>query len=189
MRDIVLSICQNTDFRVTGGFSSESVRIAGTLVRMYGATNDDIQQVLKIDDHTFTSWLSIHPEFADEIQAARDEVNSQHVEASLLKRAIGYEAQEEEESTTPKGTTHTIKRVHIPGDVAAQKFFLNKRSSRRWPEKQEQGDAHQREFVQILNQISVSTQPLAHVHAQKTVNDGGRDKGTQASELSQGDTI
>jgi hypothetical protein len=154
-----------------------------------GATNKDIYSFFKIDDTTFAAWRNTYPEFDAAIQDARDAINSGKVEQALLKRAVGYEATEEEESINAKGTVKkTTRKVHIPGDVSAQKFFLEKRSGRRWPAKKEEGEGH-KTFVAILNNISANTVPLAHVHAQKTVNMGGDTKGTQARPELPRDTI
>lgn len=190
MRDLLLSIVADVNRKFSKPYSLEYARMAASMVKVYGASDAELYRHFDVDKMTFRKWIIEYPELRDAIQQARDEVNSELVERSLLKRAIGYEAEEHEESINAKGTIKTTKKkVHIPGDVAAQKFFLEKRSSRRWPAKKEEGGEGHKTFVAILNQISANNVPLAHVHAKRTVAIGGDSEGTQARPVLPGDTI
>lgn len=93
---------------------------AATKVAEWGATGDEIADVLGVAPSTVDEWLSSDLEFSGPIKQARD-WSDQAVVRSLRHRAMGYEA----------------NGVHIPAHPTAQIFWLKNRDQKRWRDKVE----------------------------------------------------
>ena len=91
-----------------------------------GLTDEQICNNLNISIQTFYTYKSKYIEFFEAIKKGK-EVADVEVENALFKRAIGYKYKE------------VIKEVEkeMPGDVAAQIFWLKNRKSSKWKDKQD----------------------------------------------------
>lgn len=99
-----------------------------------GCTDEMVAHNLGISKVTLYKYMKEHPELSTLLKRAKEVVDIQ-VENALLKRALGYEA--EEVTTGPQGVV--IKRIvkHIPPDTTAQIFWLKNRKPDDWRDKRE----------------------------------------------------
>lgn len=124
---------------------------------VFGADDKKIAEFFKVAESTINKWKLNHPEFSESIKKGKDKFDTEHVEAALLKRALGYtyiEAHKEnyEESSILKPTrvvTKAIKKEVVP-DVIAQIFWLKNRHPARWQDKQEHEHGG---FLKILHEF------------------------------------
>lgn len=103
-----------------------------------GMIDTEIQKELGIAKQTFYTWRKKYPEFDEACRTSKNFVDSL-VEDSLLKNALGYEAEEEKVITQIDAETgeeklfkREIIRKHIKGDTTAQIFWLKNRQKDRW---------------------------------------------------------
>lgn len=98
-----------------------------------------------INPDTFYDWKKEKPDFCEQIKKARDEFQAtitNRLEATLWKRAMGYEVSETEtEYTTDKNGTRRIKAQktktkQIQPDTAALIFALTNVAPNKWVNKQ-----------------------------------------------------
>ena len=105
-----------------------------------GLTDEQIFKNLGISRDTFYKYKEKYTDFSDALKKGK-EVADIEVENALFKRAIGYKYKEvikEVKEIDGKKTTY-IKEVvkEMPGDVAAQIFWLKNRKSSKWKDKQD----------------------------------------------------
>ncbi|MCL4592948.1 transposase [Fusobacterium nucleatum YWH7053] len=105
-----------------------------------GLTDEQICNNLNISIQTFYTYKSKYIEFFEAIKKGK-EVADIEVENALFKRAIGYKYKEvikEVKEIDGKKSTY-IKEVtkEMPGDVAAQIFWLKNRKPSKWKDKQD----------------------------------------------------
>lgn len=109
--------------------------------RIHAASGKDdaaIAKALGVSVTTLRNWRQEHPSFHLAIQQGRDTWNVTAVEESLVKRAIGYEVEEESLVEGGKyGNQLTTTRRHIPADTRAAQFVLTNRAPERWKLRQE----------------------------------------------------
>jgi len=98
-----------------------------------GLSNEQIAQNLSIAPATLYQWQRRYPEFAEALARGKDVVDTE-VENALLKRALGYDY--DDQVATPSGHVVTVQR-HMPGDVRAQTLWLTSRRRDRWANRQE----------------------------------------------------
>lgn len=99
----------------------------------FSASPGECAAVFGVQAETVRNWMNQHPDFRQAIEDISFHLNLR-VENALLKTACGCEYTEVKDS---EGfVTRTTKLV--PGNVAAQKFWLTNRSPDRWKEKIEQ---------------------------------------------------
>ena len=103
-----------------------------------GNINKEIANKMGINNATLYEWQNRFSEFADAIKKGKKVIDEQ-VENSLLKRAMGYQYEEETWGTNHEGDMVVVKRViksQAP-DVAAQIFWLKNRNPKEWRDKVE----------------------------------------------------
>jgi len=119
---------------------------AWDLCAEFGFTDKKLARVFDVDVATIQRWKKSHPEFSDSIRAGKDEYDSDAIEKSLRRRALGFRFSEttKELSALPdpetgKAKMITTKKVRkfIPPDTKAIEFWLRNRRNKRWPNKQE----------------------------------------------------
>ena len=99
----------------------------------FSASPGECAAVFGVQAETVRNWMNQHDDFRQAIDDISFHLNLK-VENALLKTACGYEYTEVKDS---EGfVTRTTKLV--PGNVAAQKFWLVNRSPDRWKDKIEQ---------------------------------------------------
>lgn len=105
-----------------------------------GLTDEQIFKNLGISRDTFYRYKEKYSDFFDSLKKGK-EVADIEVENALFKRAIGYKYKEvikEVKEIDGKKSTY-VKEVikEMPGDVAAQIFWLKNRKSSKWKDKQD----------------------------------------------------
>lgn len=105
-----------------------------------GLTDEQICKNLGIVKDTFYKYKEKYADFSDALKKGK-EVADIEVENALFKRAIGYKYKEvikEVKEVDGKKSTY-VKEVikEMPGDVAAQIFWLKNRKSSKWKDKQD----------------------------------------------------
>ena len=102
-----------------------------------GKSDEDIADELGISGTTLRNYRESHPSLHIAIQEGRDTWAVTAVEKSMIKRAIGYEVEEETEETSDKHGKKTIKtKKHIPADTKAGIFILTNRAPERYSNNQ-----------------------------------------------------
>lgn len=108
-----------------------------------GLINKEIANKMGVNTATLYEWQNRFPDFADAIKKGKKVIDEQ-VENSLLKRAIGYQYEEETWGKNHDGDMVVVKKVlksQAP-DVTAQIFWLKNRNPKEWRDKQEILNGH-----------------------------------------------
>lgn len=104
-----------------------------------GLTDEQISKNLGIAYSTFREYKNKYSAFSAVLKKGK-EIADIEVENALFKRAIGYRYKEKikEVKEIDGKKTVFIKEVEkeMPGDVAAQIFWLKNRKSNKWKDKQ-----------------------------------------------------
>lgn len=112
---------------------SEVIEQAGSLCRLFGATDEQIADFFKVSRQTVTNWKVRKPEFFATLKDSKAEADDK-VEVSLFKRATGY--------------TRTVERLgpggvvvpcveEMPPDPVSCIFWLKNRRPKQWRDKQD----------------------------------------------------
>ena len=120
-----------------------------------GLTDEQICKNLGISVDTFYRYKAKYSEFSEAIKKGK-EVADIEVENALFKRAIGYtykEVTKEVKDIDGKKSTF-IKEVTkvVPGDVAAQIFWLKNRKSNNWKDKRE-NENDDTKLMEVLDKL------------------------------------
>lgn len=125
-----------------------------------GLTDEQICKNLGISVDTFYRYKAKYSEFSEAIKKGKEvadiEVADIEVENALFKRAIGYtykEVTKEVKDIDGKKSTF-IKEVTkvVPGDVAAQIFWLKNRKSNNWKDKRE-NENDDTKLIEVLDKL------------------------------------
>ena len=104
-----------------------------------GFTDAQLARLFKVSEKTINNWKREHEPFVGAIRAGKEEFDSQTVEKSLLRRALGYEyeevIQERNNKTGRMLITRIVQKV-LHADVIACIFWLKNRNPDRWRDKQ-----------------------------------------------------
>lgn len=120
-----------------------------------GLTDEQIFKNLGISRDTFYKYKEKYTDFSDALKKGK-EVADIEVENALFKRAIGYtykEVTKEVKDIDGKKSTF-IKEVTkvVPGDVAAQIFWLKNRKSNNWKDKRE-NENDDTKLIEVLDKL------------------------------------
>ena len=100
-----------------------------------GLTDEQIAKNLGISIQTFYTYKEKYLEFFESLKKGKEVVDTE-VENALLKRALGYDYEEETTEELPDGRIKTkIVTKHIAGDTTAQIFWLKNRKPDVWRDK------------------------------------------------------
>ena len=100
-----------------------------------GLTDGQISQNIGINPATLYDWKKRFPKISDALKKGKEVVDIQ-VENALLKRALGYEYQEQKIEKSEKDGTKIVQTLkHVPGDTTAQIFWLKNRRPDKWRDK------------------------------------------------------
>jgi DNA-binding XRE family transcriptional regulator len=118
------------------------------LAEMYarnGLSDKQIAENLRISQETFYQYVKHRPEFSEALKRGKAPIDFE-VENALLKRAMGYEYEEEsteyvagiDENGKIKPTIKEkrIIKKQVPPDTGAAIFWLTNRQKDRWKQKQ-----------------------------------------------------
>lgn len=133
----------------------------GLLIRVEGwardgLTNEQIAENIGINVSTLYEWKKKYQELNDSLKSGK-EIIDRHVENALLKRALGYEYDEEHEIITPDGTTYKTIKKQVQPDTTAQIYWLKNRKPDVWRDRKEQkidintSDLSEDEINELLN--------------------------------------
>ncbi len=117
--------------------------------------DEKIAEELGIDGATFYRWKLKYQEFCEAVTMAKEDPDKA-VENALYRRAIGYTKRIKKQVPVSKGQglgselEEAYIDVHVPGDVTAQKFWLNNRRPETWREKVE----HNHSGEVTINQLT-----------------------------------
>lgn len=101
-----------------------------------GLTDEQIAKNMGIATSTFYEWKKKEKEFSETLKKGKEVVDFE-VENALLKRALGYEY--EEEIYENGILTKKVKKQVAP-DTTAQIFWLKNRQTKKWRDKVEIAD-------------------------------------------------
>ena len=102
-----------------------------------GLTDEQLAEKMGIGARTLYDWKLKYPQISQALKKGKEVVDIQ-VENALLKRALGYDFQEEKIEKSDKDGVKVVQTVkHIPPDTTAQIFWLKNRRPDRWRDKPE----------------------------------------------------
>lgn len=100
-----------------------------------GLTDEQIAEKCGCACSTLYDWKNKYPEISEALKKGKEVIDIQ-VENALLKRALGYEYQEERIEIGGKEGQKVIQTIkHIAPDVTAQIFWLKNRRPDKWRDK------------------------------------------------------
>jgi len=108
-----------------------------------GLINKQIANNMGINVATLYEWQDRFPEFADALRKGKKVIDVQ-VENSLLKRALGYQYEEDVYEADANGDFVVVKRVvktEAP-NTAAQIFWMKNRRPEEWRDKVDISNEH-----------------------------------------------
>ena len=107
-----------------------------------GLSDAQIAEKLGIKKTAFYTYVAKYPEFAEGLARGKAPVDIE-VENALLKKALGYDYEEEhttvqiDKDGKPTRKERKVVKRHYPPDAVALKFWLVNRKPKQWREKQE----------------------------------------------------
>ena len=102
-----------------------------------GLTDEQLAGKMGINPATLYDWENKYPKISEALKKGKEVVDIQ-VENALLKRALGYDYQEQRIEKSDKDGTKIIQTIrHIPADTTAQIFWLKNRRPDKWRDKPE----------------------------------------------------
>lgn len=117
-----------------------------------GLTDEQLAQKMDINPSTLYDWKKKYSKISEALKKGKEIVDIQ-VENALLKRALGYDYQEEKIEKSDKDGVKIVQTLkHIPPDTTAQIFWLKNRRPDKWRDKPAIAAAADRE-VQIIDDL------------------------------------
>ena len=101
-----------------------------------GLTDEQIAKNIGIATSTFYEWKKKEKEFSEALKKGKEVIDFE-VENALLKRALGYEYEEE---TYENGILTKKVKKQVAPDTTAQIFWLKNRQVKKWRDKVEIAD-------------------------------------------------
>ena len=101
-----------------------------------GLTDEQIAKNMGIAPSTLYEWKKKSKEFSESLKKGKEVIDFE-VENALLKRALGYEYEEE---TYENGILTKKVKKHVAPDTTAQIFWLKNRQVKKWRDKVEIAD-------------------------------------------------
>lgn len=140
--------------------------------RREGMTVEEIAlRQVGVSFSTWRRWVKESPELDQALRQSQDAVNAA-VEASLLKRALGYEVDEETFELVEGEMRRTkVVRKHVPPDTKACLAWLYSRRSDRWRSQQEPLDGSSR-VAEAVDAVTVAIEEAATLPAPEGDQDG-----------------
>ena len=124
-----------------------------------GLNDKQIASNIGVSQTTYYDWIKRFPEFSKAIKKGKRPVDFE-VENALLKRALGYEYTEVQETARMVGDKLIEKKVtrtkkHVPADTAAAIFWLRNRKTEQWKQRPElyQDAVNNEQFDEVLKKL------------------------------------
>ena len=128
-------------------FKPEYAEQAFQVCSQFGADDKALAEFFKVGEKTINNWKKAYPAFLGAVKTGKDIFDSEKVEASLLKRAIGYKYDEIHKEAVyvqrdglriyEEAYQTRIITKEVAPDVTAQIFWLKNRQKNRWRDRQE----------------------------------------------------
>lgn len=100
-----------------------------------GKTNQQMADIVGVAESTIRHWMSMDFEFSAAVKELKQDAD-ELVEASLLKRSIGYDVIDTEDIKNEDDQIITLeKKRHIPADPTSIKFWLTNRQREKYTDK------------------------------------------------------
>lgn len=100
-----------------------------------GLTDEQIAHNMGITRKTLYEWKDKYSDICNALKKGKEVVDLM-VENALLKRALGYDWEEQRVEISPNGKKKGIQTTrHVPGDVTAQIIWLKNRRPDKWRDK------------------------------------------------------
>ncbi|MEE9356524.1 MAG: helix-turn-helix domain-containing protein [Methylococcaceae bacterium] len=114
-------------------YKEEYNELAEKACKIFGADDKKLAKFLEVCKSTITTWKKKHPEFLASIKKGKDFYDTNEVEGSLLRRALGYKVTETHKVLDEKTGEIITKEVikHVVSDTAIL-FWLKNRNPKRW---------------------------------------------------------
>lgn len=100
-------------------------------IALRGLTDDEMAIMMNISSDLLESWKIYYPTFAKAIEDGRTRADVEVVQA-LHKNAVGHTYETDEVVKTRTGGMVVTVSKHVPGETAAQKFWLQNRQPAHW---------------------------------------------------------
>lgn len=113
--------------------ADEGLTLAADYARQ-GLTNAEIAARMGVSPRTLKAWRGKSPALDAAIHHGRDWASAA-VEGALLRRALGYTAEELTIEDSPSGEKRKVCEKHVPGDLSAQLVWLKTHRADTWGEK------------------------------------------------------
>lgn len=127
-----------------------------------GLTDEQIAKNIGINRTTLYDWKKKEVNIADALKKGKEVVDFE-VENALLKRALGYEYEEE---TYENGILTKKVKKQVPPDTTAQIFWLKNRKPNTWKDKVETDE--DREAVANASQVIAKIRKVAQEYTDGT---------------------
>lgn len=124
-----------------------------------GLTEEQIAANCGVNVKTLWDWKSKFDPICNAIKKGKEVVDYE-VENALLKRALGYEYQEERVEHSDKDGYKVIQTIkHVPGDTTAQIFWLKNRRPEKWRDRRETSTFNEQEQTDAVRVFLAAVTP------------------------------
>lgn len=124
-----------------------------------GLTEEQIAANCGVNVKTLWDWKSKFDPICNAIKKGKEVVDYE-VENALLKRALGYEYQEERVEHSDKDGYKVIQTIkHVPGDTTAQIFWLKNRRPDKWRDRRETSTFNEQEQADAVRVFLAAVTP------------------------------
>lgn len=124
-----------------------------------GLTEEQIAANCGVNVKTLWDWKSKFDPICNAIKKGKEVVDYE-VENALLKRALGYEYQEERVEHSDKDGYKVIQTIkHVPGDTTAQIFWLKNRRPDKWRDRREASTFNEQEQADAVRVFLAAVTP------------------------------
>ena len=127
-----------------------------------GLTDEQIAKNMGIAPSTLYEWKKKSKEFSESLKKGKEVIDFE-VENALLKRALGYEYEEE---TYENGILTKKVKKQVPPDTTAQIFWLKNRKPNNWKDKIETDE--DKEAVANASQVIAKIRKVAQEYTDGT---------------------
>ena len=127
-----------------------------------GLTDEQIAKNIGINRTTLYDWKKKEVNIADALKKGKEVIDFE-VENALLKRALGYEYEEE---TYENGILTKKVKKHVAPDTTAQIFWLKNRKPNNWKDKIETDE--DKEAVANASQVIAKIRKVAQEYTDGT---------------------
>ena len=116
-----------------------------------GLTDEQIAEKIGCGVRTLYDWKNRFPQISQALKKGKEIVDIQ-VENALLKRALGYDYQEQRIEKSDKDGTKIVQTIHhVPADTTAQIFWLKNRRPDKWRDKPSEKTSEDMEVKVVID--------------------------------------